>query len=502
MASAIAFLNKAEVPRGFTGWVIGWTLAQLKASETPPLEMLGPHAVHTRLPPPTSSSGAAANPPPPPHSSSRTFKDLLQGLPAMVLLETWAALRFKALELANTTTAPTSAIMASCVPADPCHGPDGRRLTFSFPQDVPRWLHTEGMVVVLEPANAASLSMDLMLPMLELVGVVAPSRSKMTVDVYARLPKAWERHGASIKAWTIWRLDAAATHARCFAAVTYDRARVPRTASALLTMSPSDPAQPPPRTSPPTNATVFTSTLNPSQRQVADWFSRRSGGGGGGGGGGGSGDGGSGDGSVQCVWGPPGTGKSTTIVAAMQATLSATLAPKTPHAIVASAPSNQAVQTLATRFRAASPSTPCCLIATADKIQASSDPRLRDCFLHGWAEFQAAHLGALAEGLVMADSPLKLAAVCEQFLAAGRTLKTRVPGFHHSVAATWDAFIDGVVDLCSRALASPVGRDARLVACSPLKLIEQKLRTAPAKAIEHEYAVDLSLRRPGGWGAA
>ena len=77
----------------------------------------------------------------------------------------------------------------SCVPADPCHGPDGRRLTLSLRQDAPSWLHSEWMVVVLEPANAASLSMDLMLPMLALVGVVAPCRSKMSADVYARLPK-------------------------------------------------------------------------------------------------------------------------------------------------------------------------------------------------------------------------------------------------------------------------------------------------------------------------
>ena len=319
--------------------------------------------------------------------------------------------------------------------------------------------------------------------------------------------QAWERHAPSIKAWSVRPLDAATTHARCFAAATYDRARVPRAASALLSpptaSSDADAAslpmtqptaQPPVDTPPPAasstasptrNGADGTSTLNPAQRQVADWFARRSGGSGGGGGGGG--------GSVQCVWGPPGTGKSTTIVAAMKATLLSAVGSSAAHAIVAAAPSNQAVQTLAARFRAASPGTLCCLIGVADTVPGSGCPALQDCFLHGWAEHQAARLGALAEALAMADTPLKLAAVCQRLLGAGRTLKGRVPAFYRRVAATWDNFIAGVVELCSQTLATPVDRAARLVACGPLQRIEQTLRTAPTESIEREHLLTAAV---------
>lgn len=128
-------------------------------------------------------------------------------------------------------------------------------------------------------------------------------------------------------------------------------------------------------------------------------------------------------GQICLLHGPPGTGKTTTILSCLEALRSAPAAAKggSPRRVLVCAPSNRAAQELCSRHIDRYPEVPVSLIGVEEAIPAGEDgAKLREVFLHGWAEDLAGRIRRWMESAAGAPHQPLVAALKETLASAKR----------------------------------------------------------------------------------
>jgi hypothetical protein len=161
--------------------------------------------------------------------------------------------------------------------------------------------------------------------------------------------------------------------------------------------------------------------------------------------------------AICLLHGPPGTGKSTTILALLDelrcSSSSAKATGVAPRRVLVCAPSNKAVQELCGRYVARYPDVPVSLVGVGDLPDGDDGALLRQVFVHGWADDLAIRIRKWM--VKAAASPVPDTKTLVKMLDRGMTRAPdawqRLCGQDHVALASWLQAIESGAEVPSAA---------------------------------------------------